>query len=225
MRHLVFALALLGATATGAQAQTAIPDLKGTWSGKGKSIVFGSHAHHPGSQTPNDPPRVRDIEATYVVEGQDGRLVWGRSASAVADTKEPFAWAISSDNKTIVGADMDGYFLITLVYRSDGEVLHPQRRGRRQIGGRHLPRDGPQALARSSENGRGGAATRQSSAPPRPPAGHAFPQPFPIDSRRKQRGSTGAAGPSTTSGENRCARAASRTIIGLGCACLLRVEP
>ena len=104
MRHLVFALALLGATATGAQAQTAIPDLKGTWSGKGKSIVFGSHAHHPGSQTPNDPPRVRDIEATYVVEGQDGRLVWGRSASAVADTKEPFAWAISSDNKTIVGA-------------------------------------------------------------------------------------------------------------------------
>ena len=42
MRHLVFALALLGAT--GAQAQTAIPDLKGTWSGKGKSIVFGSHA-------------------------------------------------------------------------------------------------------------------------------------------------------------------------------------
>jgi hypothetical protein len=115
MRHLVFALALLGAPATGAQAQTAVPDLKGTWSGKGKSIVFGSHAHHPGSQTPNDPPRVRDIEATYVVEGQDGRLVWGRSASAVADTKEPFAWAISSDNKTIVGADMDGYFLITLV--------------------------------------------------------------------------------------------------------------
>ena len=99
MRHLVFALALLGATATGAQAQTTVPDLKGTWSGKGKSIVFGSHAHHPGSQTPNDPPRGRDIEATYVVEGQDGRLVWGRSASAVADTKEPFAWAISSDTR------------------------------------------------------------------------------------------------------------------------------
>ena len=115
MRHLVFALALLGATATGAQAQTAIPDLKGTWSGKGKSIVFGSHAHHPGSQTPNDPPRGRDIEATYVVEGQDGRLVWGRSASAVADTKEPFAWAISVDNESIVGADVDGYFHISLL--------------------------------------------------------------------------------------------------------------
>ena len=52
MRHLVFALALLGATVTGAHAQTAIPDLKGTWSGKGKSIVFGSHAHHPGKPDP-----------------------------------------------------------------------------------------------------------------------------------------------------------------------------
>jgi hypothetical protein len=109
------ALALLGATAMSARAQDAIPDLKGTWTGKGKSIVFGTHPHHPGSQTANDPPRVRDIEATHTVEGQERRLAWGRSSSAVADTKEPFAWAIASDNKTIVGADMDGYFRITLI--------------------------------------------------------------------------------------------------------------
>jgi hypothetical protein len=115
MRCLVFALALLVAAATAARAQDAIPDLKGTWSGKGKSIVFGTNPHHPGSQTATDPPRVRDIEATYTVEGQEGRLVWGRSASTAANTKEPFAWAIASDNRTIVGADMDGYFRITLV--------------------------------------------------------------------------------------------------------------
>jgi hypothetical protein len=59
MRYLVFALALLAAAATSARAQDAIPDLKGTWSGKGKSIVFGTNRHHPGSQTPADPPRVR----------------------------------------------------------------------------------------------------------------------------------------------------------------------
>jgi hypothetical protein len=105
MRHLVFALALLGAAATSTRAQDAIPDLKGTWSGKGKSIVFGTHHHHPGTQTTAD----------HTVEGQEGRLAWGCSSSAVADTKEPFAWAIASDNKTIVGADMDGYFRITLV--------------------------------------------------------------------------------------------------------------
>src|SRR5262245_24011905 len=90
MKSSIFALAVLGAAATAAPAQDAIPDLKGTWTGKGKSIVFGTHAHHPGGQTTADPPRVRDIEATHVVEGQDGRLAWGKSSSAVADTKEPF---------------------------------------------------------------------------------------------------------------------------------------
>jgi hypothetical protein len=109
-------LALLSAAAmTVASAQDAIPDLQGTWTGKGKSIVFGKHAHHPGTQTVNDPPRVRDIEATYVVEGQEGRLAWGRSSSAVANTQEPFAWAMASDNRSIVGADLDGYFRITLI--------------------------------------------------------------------------------------------------------------
>jgi hypothetical protein len=115
MRHLTFAAALLGAATVSAQAQDAIPDLRGTWTGKGKSIVFGTHAHHPGGQGPTDPPRVRDIEATHWVEGQEGRVAWGRSSSAVADIKEPFAWAIASDNRSIVGADMDGYFRITLL--------------------------------------------------------------------------------------------------------------
>jgi hypothetical protein len=115
MKCLVFVLALISAAATTAGAQDAIPDLKGIWSGKGKSIVLGSNPHHPGTQTAADPPRVRDIEATHTVEGQDGRVAWGRSSSAVADTKESFAWAISSDNKSIVGADMDGYFRITLL--------------------------------------------------------------------------------------------------------------
>ena len=115
MRQLIFALMLLGTAATVASAQDAIPDLKGTWSGKGKAVVFGNNANHPGSQTVADPPRVRKIEATYVVEGQDGRVAWGRSSSVVANTQEPFAWAIASDNKTILGADMDGYFNITLL--------------------------------------------------------------------------------------------------------------
>jgi hypothetical protein len=115
MRCLVVALAFLGTATASAQAQDAIPDLKGTWTGKGKSVVFGINPHHPGGQAATDPPRVRDIEATYVIDGQDGRLVWGRSKSAVADTQEPFAWAIASDNRSIVGADMDGYYRITLL--------------------------------------------------------------------------------------------------------------
>ena len=126
MKRLVFALVLLGTAATVACAQDAIPDLKGTWSGKGKSIVFGTNPHHPGSQTKTDPPRVRDIEATYVVDGQDGRLAWGHSSSTAANTQEPFAWAIASDNKTIMGADLDGYFRITLVSPDRMEKCYTQ---------------------------------------------------------------------------------------------------
>ncbi|MFZ1884405.1 MAG: hypothetical protein WAU53_12605 [Rhodoplanes sp.] len=115
MKSLVFALALLSAAATAARAQGTIPDLKGTWTGKGKSVVFGHNPHHPGSQTLNDPPRLRDIEATHIVEGQEGRLAWGHSSSTTADTKEPFVWAIAGDNKSILGADSDGHFRITLM--------------------------------------------------------------------------------------------------------------
>jgi hypothetical protein len=115
MKSAAFVPGLLAACVAAAVAQDAIPNLRGTWSGKGKSIVFGSNPHHPGTQTAADAPRVREIDATYTVEGQDGRLAWGHSSSAVADTREPFAWTIASDNKTILGADMDGYFHISLV--------------------------------------------------------------------------------------------------------------
>jgi hypothetical protein len=116
MRYFALVLAVVGAaTAARAQDANAIPDIKGTWSGKGKVVVFGNNVHNPGSQTMAEAPRIRDIEMTDVVEGQDGRLAWGRSSSAVMDSKEPFAWAMSSDNKSIVGSDTDGYFRITLL--------------------------------------------------------------------------------------------------------------
>jgi hypothetical protein len=116
MRYLALALVLaVTGAATVAHSQDAIPDIKGTWTGKGKVLVYGNNVHKPGAQTMAEPPRVREIEMTDVVEGQDGRLAWGRSSSKVMDTKEPFAWAISADNKSVVGADGDGYFKVTLL--------------------------------------------------------------------------------------------------------------
>jgi hypothetical protein len=114
IRHLAVALALVGGV-TAAHAQDGIPDLKGTWSGKGKSIVFGHNPHHPGAETVASPPRIRDYEFTFVVDGQDGRLAWGHSLSAAAQTNEPFAWAISADNKSMIGADTDGYYRMTVM--------------------------------------------------------------------------------------------------------------
>jgi hypothetical protein len=55
-----------------------------------------------------------------------GGLFWGRSSSPVADTKEPFAWTIASDKKTIVGADMDGSFQITLISPDRMEKCYTQ---------------------------------------------------------------------------------------------------
>jgi hypothetical protein len=132
-------LALVGALmsfATVARAQDAIPDIKGTWSGKGKSIVFGNNPHHPGTQTAANPPRVRDFEFTFVVDGQDGRLAWGHSLSTAATTNEPFGWAISADNKTIIGVDTDGY----PGPRPDRDVLRPQRAEPDRLHGRDLLR-------------------------------------------------------------------------------------
>ncbi len=126
MRRLVLVSVLLGVTAVTAQARNGIPDLKGAWTGKGKSIVFGHNLHHPGQQAVGDAPRVREIETTYVVEGQDGRVAWGHSSSTAAPTNEPFAWAIASDNWSIVGADMDGYFRITLLSRDRIEKCYVQ---------------------------------------------------------------------------------------------------
>lgn len=114
MKYFAFGLAMVAA-ATAACAQDAIPDLKGTWSGKGKSVVFGNNPHHPGSQTAISPPRVRDFEFTFVVDGQDGRIAWGHSLSTNASTNEPFAWAISADNKSIIGADTDGHFQMNVI--------------------------------------------------------------------------------------------------------------
>jgi len=114
MRYLILAMAFLGFVASAARAQdAAVPDLRGTWTGKGKAIVLGSNAHHPGKKA--GPPRVRDVSATHIVEGQDGRVAWGRSSTAVADQKEPFVWALTNDNRSIIGADLDGYFRITLI--------------------------------------------------------------------------------------------------------------
>ena len=113
MKYVAAALALLLA-ASAVQAQT-YPDLKGTWVGKGKSVVYGTNPHHPGSGPNEMTPRIRDFEFTMVVAGQEGSLVWGQSHSSISAAPEPFAWSIASDGKTVVGADTDGYHRLTVI--------------------------------------------------------------------------------------------------------------
>jgi hypothetical protein len=106
-----------------ALAQDAVPDLKGTWKGTGKILLFGTTEHLIGS--PQNAV-VRDLPVTHTVTGQDGRLLWGTTSSANNDSKEPFAWALSADNKTILGADTDGYYRITIVSTDRIEKCYAQ---------------------------------------------------------------------------------------------------
>ncbi len=86
------------------------PDLKGTWSGPWKSVVYGNNPHHPGHQTLANPPRIRDVTFTFEIQGSEGRLFWGQHWSNNSTLREPFAAAIMPDGKTIVGSDTDGSF-------------------------------------------------------------------------------------------------------------------
>ncbi len=54
-----------------AAAQTAIPDLRGTWKGESESIILGAgNPHH--AATPSDQPRLNKVAFTVTIDKQDG---------------------------------------------------------------------------------------------------------------------------------------------------------
>src|SRR4029077_3205871 len=61
--------------------------------------------YRPGNKTLNDPPFVDQRTFNYAIKGQDGRRFWGEIKSG--DRTEPFAAAISLDNKYAYGADSE----------------------------------------------------------------------------------------------------------------------
>ncbi|HEV8354967.1 MAG TPA: hypothetical protein VGR24_12355 [bacterium] len=118
---LIAAIAIFAVTKySGAQG---VPNLKGTWSGTFRSVIYGSNVHHPGSQTIASPPRVRSIRFTFDITGQDGRLLWGTSRSS-ASPKEPFAATMTADLNTILGADTDGLFGMRVISQRRIELCY-----------------------------------------------------------------------------------------------------
>jgi hypothetical protein len=121
MRNVALLAALLGCLSP-ASAQETVPDLTGEWSGVARSVVLGSGYHHPGTETAEDPPRLREVRFTYTVEGQEGALLWGTTSSPAY--REPFAWAISRDNATVYGADTDGQYRLTILAADQMELCY-----------------------------------------------------------------------------------------------------
>ena len=63
-------------TAAPASAQTAIPDLRGTWKGESESIILGAgNPHH--AATPSDQPRLNKVAFTVTIDKQDGPNTYG----------------------------------------------------------------------------------------------------------------------------------------------------
>jgi hypothetical protein len=105
----ILALALL--TALPAIAETAIPDLRGTWKGESESIVLGGgNPHHTPAQ-PNA-PELRSVPFTLTVDKQDGRRVSG-TFSSPRSTEQIIA--VVSRSGAILLADDEGYTYGTLL--------------------------------------------------------------------------------------------------------------
>ena len=91
-----------------ALAQTAPPDLKGSWKGTGETIVDGAAATHPRTAEAKRAGnyRLRKQEYNYTIEGQDGRHFWGTIQAGQANI--PMLGSLSSDGKWIYIASRNG---------------------------------------------------------------------------------------------------------------------
>jgi hypothetical protein len=109
-----FALIAL-ATVSTAAAQSALPDLRGTWKGESQSIVLGGgNAHH--AVTSASEPELRSVAFTLTIDKQDGRRFSGIFSSPRGGSK---VVAVMSRGGTIFLADAEGF--------SNGTMLAPDR--------------------------------------------------------------------------------------------------
>jgi hypothetical protein len=106
---------LAALAAVPATAETAIPDLRGTWTGESESIVLGVGNHHHRAKATAE-PRLNSVAFTLNVDKQDGRRISGTFSSAKGSEK---IIAVVSRSGTVYLVDDDGY--------SFGTMLAPNR--------------------------------------------------------------------------------------------------
>src|SRR5438128_319014 len=107
--------ALATLTAAPAVAETAIPDLRGTWKGESETIVLGGGNPHHGPTQPAE-PQLRSVAFALTIDKQDGRRFSGTFSSARASRT---VIAVVSRTGTIHMVDEDGY--------GAGTMLAPNR--------------------------------------------------------------------------------------------------
>ncbi len=117
----IFMLAMLAAVP--ATAETAIPDLRGTWTGESESIILGvGNPHH--AATPSAEPRLSSVAFTMTIDKQDGRRFSGTFSSARSSEK---IVAVVSRSGTILLVDDDGFSLGTMLAPNRMELCYLQQ--------------------------------------------------------------------------------------------------
>jgi hypothetical protein len=120
MPKLAWIVTLATLTAATAVAQTAIPDLRGTWKGESETIVSGGgNPHHPATQAAE--PQLRSVAFTLTVDKQDGRRFSGTFSSARGSET---VIAIISRTGTIYMVDDDGYNVATMIAPNRMELCY-----------------------------------------------------------------------------------------------------
>lgn len=91
-------------------AETAIPDLRGTWKGNSETIVLGEGNSHHDSATAE--PRSTSVAFTMIIDKQDGRRFSGTFSSARASET---VIAVVSRSGAFYMVDDDGHNIGTML--------------------------------------------------------------------------------------------------------------
>jgi hypothetical protein len=120
MSKLAWIVTFIALAAVPAAAESAIPDLRGTWKGESESIVMGAgNAHH--SANPSAGPRLNSIAFTMTIDKQDSRRFSGSFTSARGN--DPII-AVISRNGSIYLVDDDGYTVGTMLAPNRMELCY-----------------------------------------------------------------------------------------------------
>ena len=115
MSKFAWIVTFVALAAVPAAAESAIPDLRGTWKGESESIVLGGgNAHHAAPRSAG--PRLNSIAFTMRIDKQDGRRFSGTFSSVRGN--DPII-AVISRTGSVYLVDDDGY--------SVGTMLAPNR--------------------------------------------------------------------------------------------------
>ena len=120
MSKLAWIVTFLVLAAAPAAAESAVPDLRGSWKGESESIVMGAgNAHH--SAAPSAGPRLNSIAFTMTIDKQDGRRFSGTFSSARGSET---VIAIISRTGTIYMVDDDGHNVATMLAPNRMELCY-----------------------------------------------------------------------------------------------------